>query len=78
MKFKNNDVLCHIKSGGMYTVVGTPEFYRIESTGEPAYAYTAMWGRNVGVIWIRGQQEMEDGRFVLQSRTRALTRVKGS
>lgn len=47
------------KKGGLYRVLATPDVCYIERTLEPAYAYIAA----EGTIWIRPQQEMEDGRF---------------
>jgi hypothetical protein len=58
-KFAVGDEIRHIKSGGMYIVMGTPNEYVIEATREPAYAYLMPDGR----ICIRSQAEVEDGRF---------------
>jgi hypothetical protein len=58
--FGRGDVVTHQK-GGHYTIVGTPDTYVIEETGEPAYAYQGKDGR----IWVRSQTKMEDGRFQL-------------
>lgn len=59
--FSKGVAIKHIKSGGVYLVVGTPdENYRLEATNTPAYVYR---GKD-GVIWLRCQEEMEDGRFV--------------
>jgi hypothetical protein len=56
-----NQMVRHVKTGNEYMIVGTPKRYRIEATGEPAYAYTIS---PVDEIWVRKQTEMEDGRFV--------------
>jgi hypothetical protein len=57
-KFHTGQYVRHVKSGGIYSVVGLPSAYRLEATGEPAYAYMAN-----GTIWVRGQAAFEDGRF---------------
>ena len=59
MRFALHDILSHRK-GGIYQVIGTPDIYRLEATREPAYAYREMPD---GVVWVRAQSEMEDGRF---------------
>lgn len=61
MKFAFDDIVVHRK-GGRYRITGLPDRYRLESTGEPAYAYVAADGRDL-TIWVRAQSEMEDGRF---------------
>jgi len=63
MKFEAGDHVEHLKSGGHYRILGTPDIYQLEATGESAYAYrkTAEDAR----IWVRCQTEMEDGRFEL-------------
>lgn len=59
-KFVVGDEIRHVKTGGMYIVMGTPNEYVIEATREPAYAYLMPDGR----ICIRSQAEMEEeGRF---------------
>jgi hypothetical protein len=59
-KFIVGDEIRHVKTGGMYIVMGTPNEYVIEATREPAYAYLMPDGR----ICIRSQVEMEEeGRF---------------
>jgi len=55
------DDVVHLRSGGVYVIIGTPDVYRVESTNEPAYAYLA----KDGTVWVRPQTEMEDGRFEL-------------
>lgn len=59
LKFYAGQRVVHVKSQGVYSVVGLPTVFRVECTGEPAYAYMAD-----GVVWVRGQSEFEDGRFV--------------
>ncbi len=68
MKFRMNQMVRHIKTGRIYQIVGTPSRYRIEATGEPAYAYTS---GPTADIWVRPQTKMEDGRFVPVFRTTA-------
>jgi hypothetical protein len=58
-KFQMNDVVEHLKTGGMYVVAGLPNEYVLENTREPAYAYRMADGR----ICVRSQVEFEDGRF---------------
>ncbi len=58
-KFVVGSEIRHVKSGGMYIVLGTPNEYVIETTREPAYAYLMPDGR----ICVRSQAETEDGRF---------------
>ncbi len=61
IKFSLNDKVKH-KDGGRYVITGLPDEYVIEATGEPAYAYRAIYG-NKKRTWIRAQSVMEDGRF---------------
>ncbi|BDD79574.1 hypothetical protein [Burkholderia phage FLC9] len=68
VKFVINDVVEHVKSGGMYVVAGLPTEYVIEATREPAYAYRMKDGR----ICVRCQSEFEDGRFVYRGRAENL------
>jgi hypothetical protein len=63
-KFMINDVVEHVKSGGMYVVAGLPTEYVLENTREPAYAYRMADGR----ICVRCQSEFEDGRFEYRGR----------
>lgn len=60
-KFAHSVYVKHVKSGGVYQIVGTPDVFRIEGTNAPAYAYKG----GDGTVWIRPQAEMEDGRFIL-------------
>ena len=64
--FQAFDRLVHKKSSNMYSIIGTPNEYRIETTGEPAYAYRRcddIYEKDRR-IWVRGQSEMEDGQFI--------------
>ncbi|MDT0618443.1 hypothetical protein RM531_08135 [Salinisphaera sp. P385] len=54
-------VVVHRK-GMRYQIIGGPDVYRLEATGEPAYLYRAVEG---GEIWVRCAADMEDGRFSL-------------
>lgn len=62
--FVINDVVEHVKSGGLYVVAGLPTEYVLENTREPAYAYRMKDGR----VCMRCQTEFEDGRFVYRGR----------
>lgn len=64
--FGLGQIIKHIKSGGEYIVRGLPDKYRIESSNAPAYAYESL---EDGVVWVRPQSEMEDGRFELITRS---------
>ena len=55
--FRVGDEVRHRK-GGVYRIIMTPECLLIEATGEPAYAYALD-----GLVWVRSQREMGDGRF---------------
>lgn len=68
VKFVINDVVEHVKSGGLYVVAGLPMEYVLENTREPAYAYRMKDGR----VCMRCQSEFEDGRFVYRGRAKAL------
>lgn len=71
-KFRRKQLVVHLKTGGAYRIVHTPETCRLEASNEPAYAYQAVWivssrGGQINLtdkpLWVRGQTEMEDGRF---------------
>lgn len=66
MKFHKGDTVRHIKAKHKYAIMGTPDRYRLESTNTPAYAYT-----DGNEMWVRCQEEMEDGRFELVKRHNA-------
>ncbi len=59
-KFDSESRVRHVKTGGEYWIEEVPERCRLESTGEPAYAYRG----EDGILWVRSQVQMEDGRFV--------------
>lgn len=59
-KFGIGSRVRHMKTGGEYVIEEGPERCRLESTGEPAYAYRG----DDGILWVRAQSIMEDGRFV--------------
>lgn len=72
-KFKRKQLVEHVKTGGVYRIVHTPATCRLEANNEPAYAYRLVHFRDDAIIaldvldapiWVRGQSEMEDGRFV--------------
>lgn len=59
--FGKSALIKHVKTGNSYIIMSVPQFCRIESTGEPAYAYQGA----DGLLWVRSQREMEEpGRFV--------------
>lgn len=58
--FSIGEEVTHIKNGKKYEIVGLPTDYILEGTCEPAYTYLAEDDR----IWVRSQEEMEDGRFI--------------
>ena len=57
-----NTKVRHIKSGGTYLIVADPSTLRLEETITPAYAYKKAEGTSL-LIWVRPQDQMEDGRF---------------
>lgn len=72
MKFRRKQLVRHLKTGGIYRIVHTPETCRLESPNKPAYAYRLVYFRDDAIIaldvrhapiWVRAQEEMEDGRF---------------
>lgn len=59
--FPNGTRLIHHKTGGEYEIkLGPDDCVRKEDTGELAYVYKAP---DSPTLWVRGQGEMEDGRF---------------
>lgn len=71
-KFAAGTYVRHVKSGGIYVVLLSPDSVRIEADATPAYVYMPrITGAHLSpklpgppVIWVRPQAEMEDGRFV--------------
>ena len=67
-KFKRGQLIIH-RNNDHYVVTGLPDEYRIEATGEPAYAYRRFDVDKLtpfGCKWVRAQSVMEDeGRFML-------------
>jgi hypothetical protein len=58
--FKIGDVICHKRSGKIYTIVGDrSDNLFLEVNGEQAYAYM-----DEERVWLRSVSEIEDGRFV--------------
>ena len=66
MKFQYMQLVQHVATGGIYRIVAPPTVVRIEATNSPAYAYRKE-DEATGVVWVRPQNEMEDGRFVLHN-----------
>lgn len=72
MKFRRKQLVHHMGTGGTYRIVHTPDTCRLEANNEPVYAYkdvevATSRGTIVDLrdapLWVRGQSEMEDGRF---------------
>lgn len=61
--FNLGDNVIHVKTEGSYIVVGLPDEYTIEETGEPAYVYHKKGSRRK---YVRSQSLMEDGRFIIK------------
>lgn len=64
IKFSNGDIVVH-ENGHQYCVLLTPaNGVIVERTTRPAYLYYAV--NPLGhTLWVRPQDEMEDGRFTL-------------
>lgn len=58
-KFHKHQVVRHVKTGKVYTIVATPGEAVIEKGWEPCYLY----GDRMNPYIARPQEEMEDGRF---------------
>ncbi len=59
--FKKDQTICHKKTGNNYKICEVPEqFKRLEATNESFYEYQCT---TTGLVWVRSQREMEDGRF---------------
>ena len=52
----------HVKSKKRYIILVVPAACRIEATNKPSYVYKAI---DDIIMWVRPQDEMEDGRFKL-------------
>lgn len=65
MEFFQGDVVYHKKTMCSYLILNECV---IENRGIPAYAYSLL-DNIVTTIWIRPKVEMEDGRFVLVTKT---------
>ena len=65
MEFRVGEVLVHRKTGRRYRVLIAADLCRLESSGEPAYAYRLDDAPASGdfTVWVRRADEMEDGRF---------------
>lgn len=61
--FKTGERVQHGVSGGIYRIVDLPTRCRIATTGQPAYTYALADPKGDITLWVRSQQEMEDGRF---------------
>ena len=68
-KFKLNQRIEHVNSGGIYTIIDTPSpIKKLEATGESYYVYTlTRRPKNYEEFtrWVRCQSEIEDGRFII-------------
>lgn len=62
--FKVGSLMHHVKSQRHYVVLMTPaDGLKLECTGAPAYLYAAQTPGES--LWVRSQEEFEDGRFML-------------
>lgn len=57
-RMQQSEIWQHIKSGGLYTVIGHG---LIEADLSPATIYKSLWD---GAVWVRPTAEFEDGRFL--------------
>lgn len=66
-KFKRGDIVVHVRSQKLYRIgFGPLDGLRLESTGGFAYSYQPyVYNWEQPQIWVRCQEEMEDGRFEL-------------
>jgi len=64
-KFKNGDLVRHLKSGIIYIINDSPrEFEKLEYCNESFYSYFKNdKNDNESLLWFRCKSEMEDGRF---------------
>lgn len=66
--FQVYETVLHKKSNSVYMIICGPDKTRLEATNTPAYAYRKD-DEPEGIIWVRSQEEMEDGRFESISRS---------
>jgi hypothetical protein len=63
LMFHTGQRVRHVRTGGVYAIIFTPDECCIESSFLPAYAYRLVDNPKNGPVWIRSRVEMEDGRF---------------
>lgn len=59
-RFMPDEIIEHVRTGGMYMVLHSPPGVYIEKDQTPVYVYQSVADNR---IWIRPRIEMEDGRF---------------
>ncbi len=63
-RFAVDEVVRHVKSGGLYQICSLPWDNFLEADGTVAYGYRRYeTNQAVGIIYYRAMQLMEDGRF---------------
>lgn len=63
-RFALDEVVRHVKSGGLYQICSLPWDNFLEADGTVAYGYRRYESNQaVGVVYYRAMQLMEDGRF---------------
>ena len=65
--FNNGETVKHVKSGGVYVVIDTPDdLHRLEHSNERYFSYCPLSDKYAmhKRIWIRCESEMTDGRFI--------------
>lgn len=70
-KFKQGSYVRHVLTGSVYEILTPPSIARLESNGERAYCYRRVHLHDTpklspverDTIWVRSQDQMEDGRF---------------
>jgi len=59
--FKVHDLVRH-KKGGLYVITEIPNYKKLEYCDSAFYEYVNL---ETGEVWLRRQDEFEDGRFML-------------
>jgi len=65
MKFTVNQRVRHLRTGTLYTIIGTPDQVCYEPLRQRCYAYIPVADTFKYRIWVRPETEVEDGRFEL-------------
>lgn len=73
-KFATMNRVEHVETKRVYVIVNTPDQVRLEDGVTPAYIYIIERPRGAPPVgeqeprrtwWVRSQEQMEDGRFIL-------------